>query len=228
MLISWPADLKPIDGGYVQSVKSLSGGQSLSGHEQVAPQLADRWMASFTFNVNSDAMVLAMRAFLIGMRGRTNSVLLPAFDLARAPWRADAYGRKVTPGLVRNPRLDGTPYADTADLRSTLITAKMSASALLNAVTISVAMVSGGKPLPGHFLSIGNRMHAVTDVTGAGPYALGIWPWLRDDAALNAAVNFAAPACEMRFATDGEGAAAMAALAQLRFGKITLNFDEVP
>lgn len=226
-MLSFPSGLRPIAGGFAQSVKSLSGGQSLGGFEQVVPQLSDRWMASYSFAIRRDADVLAFRAFVLSMRGRANSVLLPAFDLARAPWAVDAFGRKVTPGLRRTPQLDGTPYADAANLRDSLISAKLHAAALLNATMISVDMVTGSAPEPGHLFSIGTKLHSVLTVAGSGPYTLSIWPWLRADTGNNAAVDFATPAGEMRLASDTEGADALSTLAQLRFGTITLKFDEV-
>lgn len=224
---TFPA-FKPVAGGFAQSVRSISGGQSLSGFEQVASQLSDRWMASYAFAINSDAKVLAFRAFVMSMRGRGNTVDVPAFDLARAPWAIDAYGRKVTPGFSRNKRLDGTPYADSAGLRDALITATVTADTGVNSTAIGVAIGKGSAPLPGHFFSIGRRLYTVLDVALTGPYALTIWPWLREDVVAGTPVNFTTPACEMRFASDSEGADALSSLAQLRFGTITLKFDEAP
>ena len=227
MLVTFPDDL-PISGGFAPAVKSLSGGQSLDGFEQVTSQLSDRWMASFAFNINSDARVLSFRAFVLGMRGRANSVLLPAFDLARAPWAVDTFGRKITPGLRRSPQLDVTPYADPPGLRSGLIGARLHAAAAINTTTLSVDMVTGSAPQPGHLFSIGTKLYSVLNVAGSGPYSLGIWPWLRADAAMLSGIEFASPVCEMRFATDTEGQDALSSLAQLRRTTITLRFDEVP
>jgi hypothetical protein len=226
-MLTFPTRLKPISGGFAPSTKSLGGGQSLSGFEQVSSQLSDRWMASYAFAIREDADVLAFRAFVLSMRGRANSVLLPAFDLARAPWAVDAFGRQITPSLRRTPQLDGTPYADASSLRDSLISAKLHVAALLNSTTVIVDMVAGSAPQPGHLFSIGTKLHSVLTVTGSGPYTLGIWPWLRADAAVDVVTNFATPASGMRFASDTEGTDALAALSQLRFGTITLKFDEV-
>jgi hypothetical protein len=222
----FPALLKPIAGGFAPAIKSLSGGQSLSGFEQVVSQLSDRWMASYTFAINSDAKVLALRAFVMSMRGRGNTVDVPAFDLARAPWAVDAQGRKQTPGFVRTRALDGTAYADPADLRDTLIAAQVTADTELNSTSITVAVTTGSSPQPGHLFSIDRRLHMVVDVAGDGPYVLSIWPWIREDVSEGAAVNFATPSCEMRFASDDQGADALASLDGLRFGNVTLRFDE--
>jgi hypothetical protein len=227
-MLTFPSGLNPVSGGFAQSVKSLSGGQSLSGFEQVTSQLSDRWTASFSFNINSDARVLAFRAFVMAMRGRFNTVLLPVFDLARAPWALDAAGRAITPSAARSPRLDGTVYADASTLRAGLISAQMDSFAPLNATAITIDMLVGSAPQPGHFFSNGNRLHTVLDVSGTGPYTIDIWPWIRADTIVGTPLNFAAPVCEMRFASDTEGASALTSLEYMRFGTITLKFDEVP
>lgn len=227
-MLAFPASMLPTDGGFAPMVKSLSGGQSLAGVEQVVSQFNDRWKASFVFNVNSTATVMTARAFIIAMRGRSGSVLLPVFDLSRAPWAVSAAGVVLSPATQRHRKLDGTPYADPANFNDTLISAQLAAAALLGDMLISVQMVTGSTPQPGHYFSIGTRLYMITSVSGTGPFGVGIWPSLRDDAALGAAVNFSSPACEMRFTTDAEGSATLSAMSQMRFGSITLNFDEAP
>jgi hypothetical protein len=211
-------------------VKSLSGGQSLSGFEQVVSQFSDRWTATFAFNINSDARVLAFRAFVMSMRGRANTVALPAFDLARAPWAADPLsGRLITPAVARSKRLDGTAFADPSNLRDSLIVASVAANTSLNNTSLPVSVTTGSAPQPGHLFSIGSRLYTVLSTTGSGPsYVLSIWPWLRADVSLGDAVNFTSPSCLMRFQTDAEGADALTTLNQMRFATITLKFDEAP
>jgi hypothetical protein len=225
-MLTFPSGLRPIAGGFINYAKTLGGGQSLSGIEQVASTMNDRWQASYRFPVRTDDDVLALRAFVMSMRGRASTVALPMFDLARAPWAVNAQGIKQTPGAVRTPSLDGTPFADAANLRDGLIRASITSLAALNAIQLSVAVAAGSAPRPGHFFSLGTRGYAVQSVTGAGPYTLEIWPWLRVAASSGQSVNFTSPVCEMRFATDSEGADALKSLDQLRFGSLTLNFDE--
>lgn len=102
-MLSWPSGLPlPFAGGYAPFVRSLSGGQSLSGIEQVQPQLHDRWQAAFSFHLGTDARVLAMRALLASLRGRSNSIALPVFDNNRAPLSADVPGSPIGSAVV-NP-----------------------------------------------------------------------------------------------------------------------------
>lgn len=194
-MLTWPTILKPVSGGYASFVRSLSGGQSLSGFEQVQPQLHDRWMAGFGFRVRNAAQRLLWRGFLASMRGRANTVLLPA------------YGE----GSIAKP-----------------LSATANASAALNATVIDLLLAAGASPQAGQYFSIGTRMHVIErneQIAGA-LYRLTIWPWLRADLAAGTALNFATPACEMRFATDQEGAEALSSLELLRSANFSLRFDE--
>jgi hypothetical protein len=228
-MMAWPSVLLPSGGGFATFVRSLSGGQSLSGIEQVQPQRHDRWRAQFMFPIRREAEVLAFRALVTGMRGRAGTVLLPAFDKARAPWPV-VFGVRQTPSVVRTRALDGTVYADSDAMVDALIAATVSKPAALNATRIRVTFTAGGEPLPGYRFSIASRMYEILSVSGlslAGQtYQFDIWPWLRTDVSAGTAVNFTSPKCEMRFQTDGEGADALLALEGLRTADATLRFDE--
>lgn len=224
-MLTFPSLLLPNAGGYVANPKTISGGQSIGGLEQVVTSLNDRWAASYRFPANRNDRILALRAFILGMRGRSGTVALPAFDKSRAPWPL-VNGVAQTPKIRRRPTLDGTPYADPPSLVDQLIIARTAAAAAAMDIQLTIAMTLGSAPQPGHLFSLGTRLYAVTSVAGAGPFVCGIWPSLRFDAAASTVVNFTSPVCEMRFSSDGEGADAMKALDQLRFGAVTLNFDE--
>lgn len=227
-MIEFPALLRPLSGGYSPSVTSLSGGQSLGGFEQTASQMGDRWRASFSFRINTSVSLMALRTFVAQMRGRQGSVRLPVFDRARAPWAIDQAGRQKSPALMRARSLDGTVFADPPNFNDTLISAAVAAVGLLNDTRISVAVSVGGVPEPGQFFSLGSRLHVIESVEGDGPYLLGIWPWLREDVAIDDPVNFTSPSCEMKFETDEQGVDALLGAEQMRFANVTLRFVEAP
>jgi hypothetical protein len=224
-MLTFPSILRPSSGGFAPFVKSLGGGQSLSGFEQVVTSLNDRWQASFSFPIRKQAELLALRAFVMSMRGRANTVALPVFDRSRAPWQI-LFGQPQSPSRLRNRDLDGTVYADPDDFNSSLIIAKAAATATSMATSIVVNMVKGGVPVPGQYLSIGNSLYSATSVDGAGPFTIGIWPWLRQDINPTTDIEFASPTCEMRFQTDDQGADALSSLDLLKFATVTLKFDE--
>jgi hypothetical protein len=225
-MLTFPTALRPVGGGFAQNVKSISGGQSLSGFEQVSSSVSDRWQASYKFPVNRNDRVLALRAFILSMRGRANTVALPMFDNRRAPWAVNQYGITQTPAVRRNRALDGTAFADASNFNDTLIIASLSASAAVLATSVSIGMTLGSAPKPGHFFSIGARGYSILSVSGSGPYIVEIWPWLRVAATAGVTVNFTSPVCEMRFASDNEGAEVLKGLDLFKFGSLTLNFDE--
>lgn len=224
-MLTFPPVLRPIGGGFSPNARTIGGGQSLGGFEQVTTSANDRWQASYKFVANRTERILALRAFILSMRGRANTVGLPMFDNNRAPWQI-LRGIAQTPARIRTRRLDGTPYADAADINDTLITAELSAGADVLATQLSISVTKGSAPQPGHLFSIGNRGYSILLVTGSGPYTVEIWPSLRIAAIAGETVNFTSPVCEMRFASDGEGADALKGLDLLKFGTITLNFDE--
>ncbi len=156
---------KPYEGGYSQSVRSLTGGQSLSGFEQVQTQQLDRWAASFSWFLRTPAQIATFGAMLTRLRGRSNTIGLPMFDRSSAPWAVDTYGRTLDPKFARDKSLDDTVYADSSTLVDDLIASTVAVAASVNATTLRIAMTTGSAPLPGHRFSIGNRLYAINTAT---------------------------------------------------------------
>lgn len=232
-MLTFPAGLSPIRGGFAPIANTLSGGQSLSGIEQVISTMSDRWAASYTFAVRTDAQVLIARGLLMRLRGRANSLALPAFDLARAPWGRNRYGILQSPRSVRRRQLDDTLYADnTAELRDGLIDAYLVDAAPVQTTALRIRMVKGGTPEVGHQFSIAAKLYAVEDVSliagTSSDYEVTIWPWIRVDTPALVKINFTSPVCEVRLASDREGTDAIRSLDRLRSCDLTLNFDEAP
>jgi hypothetical protein len=291
-MLSFPAILKPNAGGYAPNAKSISGGQTLGGFEQVVSSVNDRWQASFRFPLVRPERILAVRAFMLGLRGRANTVGLPVFDLNRPPFSvlpASPIGTVFTATFYEDfPQLKDTPYRYSAiqslsgsatvtaanglrlaissgtiatgvvvdcggskqkittlnDLGGGLFdvyvvpgfslvpgvrvapAAVLSSAAAAGASSVSIVAVAGAALMPGHLFSLGSRLYSIVDMQGTGPFVCDIWPGLREAASANDPVNFASPFCEMRLATDGEGADALKQMDMLRFGSVTLNFDE--
>lgn len=200
-MLSWPSDLPlPFDGGFAPFVRSLSGGQSLSGIEQVQPQLHDRWQASFAYHINTDARVLALRGLLFAARGRANTIALPAVELSAGIAKSNVTGATVQ------------------------------TNAALNATSVDIH-VGAGVPKVGNLFSTPTaKLYGIQAVTalGGNVYRCTIWPWLRAALTATTALEFASPVCEMRFASDEEGADALKTLHLGRFGDVTLRFDEAP
>jgi hypothetical protein len=200
-MIAWPADLPlPFAGGFAPFARSLSGGQALDGTEQVQPQLHDRWQAGFSFHINTVPRLLAMRGLLFGLRGRANTVALSAVEMSQGVSFTNVTGATVA------------------------------ANAALNATVLDV-QVGAGVPKVGNLFSTpAAKLYGIQAVTalGGGVYRCTTWPWLRAALTSATALEFANPVCEMRLASDAEGAAALEAVTLGKFGDITLRFDEAP
>lgn len=181
-MLAWPADLPlPFAGGYAPFVRSLSGGQSLSGFEQVQPQLHDRWMAGFSFHLGTDARILALRSLLTRMRGRSNTVLLPAFDRSRAPVAVTSNAPSGStigdtfsdpPFWRRWPQLAGTAYEFSA------VDDTISGTATVLADDRVSFAASAGVPAAGQYLTLAGTRREILLVAGAGPYLLVFRPRL--------------------------------------------------
>jgi hypothetical protein len=227
-MIAWPALLKPNNGGFAQMVRSLSGGPSLSGFEQVVPQMTDRWQARYQVPVRSRDQMLAMRTMLATLRGRAGTIALPLNENRFAPWRTDQYGRRFTPKYVRTRPLDGSPYADPANINDTLITATVINAASWTASTLNLRITVGDPPRPGNRFSIKARLYEIGTVTALGgtDYTVTVWPWLRFAVAAGAVADFTTPVCEMRLMTDDQGQDAMQSLEVMKYASPVLQFEE--
>lgn len=230
-MLTWNPLLKPSGGGFAPYNRTLGGGPALnSDWEQVVPQQAQRWRASIRLPVNTTEQIFALREMIFGLEGRANTIAVPAFDRARAPWAVDREGRIRNPSFVRRRSLDGGPFADAPNLIDSLITARVDLDAALRASQIIINVTQGSAPQVGMYFSIGTRLHMIKKIDGVDGkrYALNIWPLLRDDVVRGTPVNFTSPVCEMRFQTDDQGQDILSALDLFKFGAGTLAFEEVP
>jgi len=210
--LEWPKVLVPPTVDIHYDARTISGGVSLSGKEQIASRDFGIWRATLErVAIRRRDQVLAWRALLVGLDGRVGTVLVPLFDRSRAPWAYDQYGRRLDPAFSRDPSLDGTQFADAAGLVDGLISAKGQSAAAARAASIDINIMKGSIPEPGMHFSIGNRAYrirAVTNVAGT-VVTCNIRPGLREAVSAGAVVNFTSPVCEMRLTSDDQGRAGL-------------------
>lgn len=210
--LEWPKVLVPPTVDIHYDARTISGGVSLSGREQIVSRDFGIWRATLErVAIRRRDQVLAWRALLIALDGRAGTVLVPLFDRARAPWAYDQYGRRMDPAFSRDPSLDRTQFADVAGLVDGLIAAKVQSAAAARAASIDINMMKGSIPESGMHFSIGARAYRIRAVTNvAGTVATcNIRPGLREAVSAGAAVNFTSPVCEMRLTTDDQGRAGL-------------------
>lgn len=109
----WPhCVLKPNSIRLELKARSVSGGVTLSGLEPVIGSGAGIWTATFTGTaLNTRQHVLAFRALSAKLSGRVGTVLVPAYDIHRAPWPVVIEEENVS-GDVLTTHSDLTTFSD--------------------------------------------------------------------------------------------------------------------
>lgn len=202
--ITWPAGIFPRSGMFGFGASSRSGGQSISGSEQITT-MNPTWRASFSGPVVTEESVLSWRAFVGAMSGRAGTVLVPRWE-AYGP--VDANGRRLS--YVETASYDGGGL--NFDLsgfgQQEVAYALLASPAGINATRISVDVLNGPGPRPGQYFGLGNRLYLATAVwweTEDAPTQIQFTPWLRTAAPAGARVILDRPVCLMRFAQDQSG-----------------------
>lgn len=232
--IDWPPLLRPTDFGYHPVNFDVSGGAAPDGSEQIVASPSPSWRASMTLSVQRKEEVLALRALRTQTKGRAIPVLLPNFDGQRLSWPPQMFngaptGIVLSPDAARDPRLDGTAYADPEIPDESEIVAKLDADAALRATTIAIVVSQGGEILPGQQFGIAQRLHELgTVVTGdtdgdGTHYTVTFQPPLRAAASDGDDVLFTRPLCLMRCLNLNDE---MKKLELLRFATLNLEFAE--
>lgn len=205
---SWPAGIFPKAGMFHPDSASRSGGQSISGSEQVLSG-QPRWRASFSGPVVTEESVLSWRQFVADMCGRAGTVLVPRWE-AYGP--VDVNGRRLSEveaaayesgQLVGGLNFDLSGFGQEDQTHATL-----AADASINATQISIDLNDVEGPRPGQYFGIGQRLHLAThvwQVKEGGPTQVRFSPWLRAQAAAGTRVILDRPVCLMRFAQDQTG-----------------------
>lgn len=221
----WPVLLRPRVVTFSKAFTARSGGQSLSGTELVVASNAGRWQAELTIPVNArqrQDQVLALRALSAQLQGRVGEVLVPVYDVCRP---RDVNGRIV--GGHGAVSLDGETLWDLVGLGQTEpVYAEASALAPLGATQISINVLSGEGLRPGHYFGVGERLHVASHAyrdEPDDPQIVRFWPPLREAVSIGTQILFGTMVCRMR---QMEDSSADAALDFLRFGEVTLRFEE--
>ena len=175
---------------------SKSGGQSLSGIEQLQVSPAARWEGKFTMPSMLPEELLVWRGFVASLQGRLGTFLLPAFEYGRQPWPLDQFGRVLSPD-VQPSSIDVTAAA-----------APINATTLMLTSSVDDPTTTPGAILAGHRFSIGTELHEVQQAiaNADGTTSVDIRPWTRATVAAGTACVFDFPVVKVRFKTDDEGA----------------------
>lgn len=213
-MITWDTSVLPFHSvQFERRNLSRSGGQTLTGVEQVVQSSIDFWDAQVSVKVRKRKQANALRAYKAQNWGRAGEWLIPACGsgVQLDASFGDDFGDDFS--ILRS--IDVRGFVDVAALKgATFLLFHMG----------NVAWI----PEAGMYFSIGQRLYmigTVSALTPPGSYICTFAPSLRAAAGGGTVMEFSTPRCLMRLAEDNVG---QMSLDMLRFADVSLHFVEVP
>lgn len=204
-------------------VPSRSGGMSATGFEQVTVSGAGRWRATGSIWLTRETDILAYQSLITQLEGRAGTAVVPA----PIGYRPKDVNQRWLSACATSSFSDGSSFFDESEFAQSDIThATLAAGASLGATQISLTLVDGLGPQPGHYFGIGQRLYRAGTVwreTEASPTQVRFWPPLREAATTGDRVILDRPVCLMRLVDDASGEPS---LDMGKFGEPTLSFVE--
>ena len=214
---SFPSALRATSQTWRIDSRTRSGGETVTGREQVVSSGLGRWKATLSIALFNRDAILAHQMLLAQLDGRANAVRLP-FCLG-------------TNGARVLPLLNGLPYAG-KDLwlrpglrREDLGVApkvRVTARAGATEIVIDPGTLSGFQA--GVAFGLGERLYLCTEYHGGAVATIKFRPKLRFQINAGTLVVWKSPRCIMRLASDDSG---LADIQIGRYGTATFDFVEV-
>jgi hypothetical protein len=222
--IVWPSSLLQSDTVmFARRSMSRSGGQTISGIDQIVSSSTDFWEAQIRVKIRRDYQRLAFRALMARSNGRASHWLIP---VCAESADIGAFDQGFSSGF----QVIGSDRIVNATTASVLTAAAAGSRSLV------IRMVSNDQfPVSGQYFSIGSRLYLIGDVSvvTAGVnynFTITFSPGLRAAAIPQpgpspTSLDFLNPKCRMRLAQDNMGDMS---LEMLRFSDVQLGFVEIP
>jgi hypothetical protein len=219
IIYDWPAILIANAETFRIDARTRSGGETISGREQVVTSNLGRWVAQLTVPLHTPAKIRAMRSLLARLDGRTNAVRVGPCDCRN--------GNRLIPVVGDIPYSDRAFHTDGAGFMQGGIAPTIAAAVPAGATTIRI--LNGSTVLPvleGSFLGLGGYLYVVVgvDPEPGEETVLDIRPKLRAGAAEGAPVEWCRARAPMRLSADDSGAFE---LQLARTGTASLDLVEV-
>jgi hypothetical protein len=219
IIYDWPSILVANAETFRIDARTRSGGETISGREQVVSSGLGRWVAQLTVPLHTPAKIRAMRSLLARLGGRANAVRVGPCDCRN--------GNRLRSVIGDIPYRDRSRHSDGAAFSQggvgPIIAGPVGAGGrqirILNGSTIQPV-------LEGAFLGVGGYLYVVVgvDPEPGEETVLDIRPRLRAAVALGDPVEWRRARLPMRLAADDSGAFEL----QLgRTGTATLDLVEV-
>jgi hypothetical protein len=209
--LPWPDNVLPSQAMFHPDIPSTSGGPSFGGQEQVVFSSAGRWKASLTmsvkrsFGVNPRARILAARAMVAYLKGRSNTVYIRLYDEANSPASLAGDGQGLITGILHS---DGSAFSDGSSYAQFRTPAVLAAAAAEGDLAATITLLKGNQTIQaGQYFGFGpGEGYLINSAIADGPnFDVKFWPPLRSAHAVTEDVNFDTPSVEMRQAKDDSG-----------------------
>ncbi|MGO1080269.1 hypothetical protein [Inquilinus sp. CA228] len=219
IIYDWPAILIATAETFRIDARTRSGGETISGRDQVVTSNLGRWVAQLSVPLHTPAKIRAMRSLLARLDGRTNAVRVGPCDCRN--------GNRLMPVVGDIPYRDQAFHTDGAGFMQGGIAPTIAAPAAAGTTTIRI--LNGSTVLPvleGSFLGLGGYLYVVVgvDPEPGEETVLDIRPKLRAGAALGAPIEWCRARAPMRLSADDSGAFE---LQLARTGTASLDLVEV-
>lgn len=198
MIVNWPTPrLAPlvIDVGLIR--RTRSSGESLTGFEQVASPITQRWGAELQFANLKRQFIPAWRAMIAALNGRENELRLPLFD-------PQLWTSNEQLGIGQVTHADGTPFGDGSFYEANDVDG-ITASGSLGVKQIDVDLGVYGQALDGgQYFGIADELYLAKKVVYNGSVAtIDFEPGLRQ--VHNSSIFRLRPYMIARLADDDQG-----------------------
>lgn len=204
-IFEWPRDLiRPTTQGWNLDARSRSGGETLTGDEQIVTSGLGRWRANATFNLRTPEQIRAFRKLAWQLDGRTNAMLIGPCDCRN--------GNR--PGNVFN----NIPYSQTGELTvlhsddtgfsqgGYVPTTRAEYIAGGHVISLDMHNPSGVNPIElyeGTFIGFGDRIYGIIGITGGvNVKDITVVPRLRETIPINTAAKLCDARAPMRLIAD--------------------------
>lgn len=221
----WPKCLTPLAVSFTMAGTARAGTRTVGGAQQYVASDAGYWKASYSNIVLRGDKVLAFRAVMAQMQGPLVPWLIGPYDRARTPATRAKIRAEVDTGT---PFSDKQPFSDDTLFGQPYPLAMLRSNRAVRSTSLVVRCRTGVEIVSGQYLGINDRLYLVARTepygTNVRDKTVTIWPPLRQAADAGTLIEVENPVCPMRLV--GPDSPTLE-LQYLRFGSISLNFEEV-
>ncbi len=199
-IFTWPARLEIAAVAFDPRGMVAGGPRTLTGRSQVVSVDAGYWIARVRLvTLGQGAQINTLRQLRARLEGGAHEVLVPVADRGQAPW--------ITAGVYTTASsdfTDDTDFTDGTGFHEPTIRIKLKTAAALRASQITATVTAAGTITGGMPFSVADHLYVIREVvsTSGSDQTWSIWPPLRGPIGADRRLEFDAPVCRMRLASE--------------------------